>query len=167
MNILYAFLIALFVYPTIGTLLFALVENLKISTKVKILILTFGHPLLTAAIIWLICSTFNKEVAQTGLLFIAGSLLRVPFSDRKYLSTVVEKSGTVTIEYFSELLKRKTISLATADITDFTQSTSRRLIDKPEELSVTASNQTLKFKILDDTIKVGLQKTAAYIGLAL
>ena len=156
MNILYAFLIALLVYPSIGTLLFALVENLKASTKVKIIIVTFGHPLLTAAIIWLVCSTFNKEIAQSGVLFIAGSLLRIPFSDRKYLSKVVKKSGTVTIEYFSELLKRKTVSLTTSDITDFTQSTSRRLIGKPRELVVTLSNQTLEFKILDKTTEVSL-----------
>lgn len=156
MYILYAFLIALFVYPAIGTLLFAFVENLKVSTKVKISIMTFGHPLLTAAIIWFVCSTFNKEIAQSGVLFIAGSLLRIPFSDRKYLSTVVKNSGTVTIEYFSELLKRKTISLTTADITDITQSTSRRLIDKPSELVVTLSNQTLEFKILDKKTKVSL-----------
>lgn len=166
MNILYAFLITLIVYPTTGTLLFALVENLKTSTKAKVFIITFGHPLLTATIIWFICSAFSKEIAQTGILFVAGSLLRVPFSDRKYLSTVGEKSGAVTIEYFSELLRRKTISLTTSDITDFTQSTSRHLIDKPGELTVTAAKQTLKFKILDKTTKASLKQTAAYIGLA-
>ncbi len=156
MNVLYAFLITLVVYPTIGTLLFALVENLKTSTKMKISIMTFGHPLLTAIIIWFVCSTFNKEIAETGVLFVAGSLLRIPFSDRKYLSAVVKESGAVTIEYFSELLKRKTISLTTSDITGFTQSSSRKLIDKPSELTVIVSNETLKFKILDKTTKVSL-----------
>ena len=156
MNILYAFLITLIVYPTIGTLLFALVENLKASTKMKISIMTFGHPLLTAIILWFACSTFNKEIAETGVLFVAGSLLRMPFSDRKYLSAVVKESGAVTIEYFSELLKRKTISLTTSDITGFTQSSSRKLLDKPSELTVTVSNETLKFKILDKTTKVSL-----------
>jgi hypothetical protein len=156
MNILYAFLITLIVYPTIGTLLFALVENLKTSMQMKISIMTFGHPLLTAIIIWFVCSTFNKEIAETGVLFVAGSLLRIPFSDRKYFSTLVKESGAVTIEYFSELLKRKTINLTTSEITDFTQSTSRHLIDKPSELTVTISNQLLKFKILDKTTKVSL-----------
>lgn len=118
--------------------------------------MTFGHPLLTAAVIWFVCLTFNKEIAQSGVLFIAGSLLRIPFSDRKYFSTVVKNSGMITIEYFSELLKRKTISLTSSDITNFTQSTSRRLIDKPRELVVTLSNQTLEFKILDKTTKVSL-----------
>jgi hypothetical protein len=156
MNILYAFLITLIVYPTVGTLLFALVENLRTSTKMKISIMTFGHPLLTAIIIWVACSTFNKEIAETGALFVAGTLLRIPFSDRKYLSTVVKESGAVTIEYFSELLIRKTISLTTSEITDFKQSSSRHLIDKPSELTVTVSNQTMKFKILDKTTKVSL-----------
>ncbi|WP_153798838.1 hypothetical protein [Foetidibacter luteolus] len=118
--------------------------------------MTFGHPLLTAIIIWFVCSTFNKEIAETGVLFVAGSLLRIPFSDRKYLSAVVKESGAVTIEYFSELLKRKTISLTTSDITGFTQSSSRKLIDKPSELTVIVSNETLKFKILDKTTKVSL-----------
>lgn len=156
MNILYAFLITLMVYPTIGTLLFALVENLKTSTQMKISIMTFGHPLLTAIIIWFACSTFNKEIAQTGVLFVAGSLLRIPFSDRKYFSNLVKETGAVTIEYFSELLRRKTINLTTSEITDFTQSTSRHLIDKPSELTVTMANQILKFKILDKTTKVSL-----------
>ena len=156
MNILYAFLITLIVYPTIGTLLFALVENLKTSTKMKIFIMTFGHPLVTAIIMWIACSSFNKEIAEAGVLFVAGTLLRIPFSGRKYLSTVVKASGAVTIEYFSELLKRKTISLTTSDITEFAQSTSRHLIDKPSELVVIASNQILNFKILDKTTKVSL-----------
>lgn len=156
MNILYAFLITLLVYPTIGTTLFALVGNLKTSTKMKISIMTFGHPLLTGVIIWLVCSTFNRDIAETGVLFVAGTLLRIPFSDRKYFSTFVKESGAVTIEYVSELLKRKTISLTTSEITDLTQSTSRHLIDKPSELTVTLSNQILKFKILDKTTKVSL-----------
>lgn len=156
MNILYAFLIALLAYPIIGTLLFTLVENLKTSTKIKISIMTFGHPLLTGIAIWTICSTFSKEIAETGILFIAGTLLRIPFSDRKYFSTFVKESGAMTIEYFSELLIRKTISLTTSEITYFTQSTTRSLIDKPSELTVTTTNETLKFKILDKTTKVSL-----------
>ena len=154
MNILYAFLITLLVYPTIGTLLFALVENLKTSTKMKISIMTFGHPLLTGIVIWFVCSIFNKDIAETGILFVAGTLLRIPFSDRKYFSTVVKESGAVTIEYFSELLKRKTISLTASEIADFTQSPSLHLIDKPSELKVTTANQILKFKILDKTTQV-------------
>ena len=118
--------------------------------------MTFGHPLLTAIVIWCVCSAFNKDIAETGVLFVAGTLLRIPFSDRKYLSTVVKESGAVTIEYFSELLKRKTISLTTSEITDFTQSTSRNLINKPSELTVTRANQIFKFKILDKTTKVSL-----------
>lgn len=156
MNILYAVLITLFVYLTIGTLLFVFVEHLKTSIKIKISIITFGHPLLTAIVIWCICPAFNKDIAGTGVLLVAGTLLRIPFSDRKYFSTVVKESGAVTIEYFSELLKRKTIRLATSEITDFTQSPGRHLIDKPSELKVTRANQTLKFKILDKTTKVGL-----------
>ncbi|NTS40909.1 hypothetical protein HRG84_08315 [Flavisolibacter sp. BT320] len=156
MNILYAFLITIILYPAIGTILFALVENLKTSMQMKISIMTFGHPLLTASIIWLACSTFNKEIAMNGVVFVAGSLLRIPFSDKKYFSTYIKESGAVTIEYFSELLKRKTINLTTSEITDFTQSTSQNLIDKPSELTVTIANQILKFKILDKTTKVSL-----------
>lgn len=156
MNILYAFLIALIVYPIVGTLLFALVENLNTSLQVKISILTFGHPLLSAIIIWFVCSTFNKEIAETGVLFVAGSLLRIPFSDRKYFSTLVKESGVVTIEYFSELLKRKTINLTISEITGLTQSVGRNLIDKPSELTLSISNQHIRFKILDKTTKVNL-----------
>jgi len=156
MNILYAILVTLLVYPTIGTLLFALVENLKISTKLKVSIMTFGHPLLTGIVIWFVCSSFNKEIAETGVLFVAGSFLRIPFSDRKYFSTVVKESGAVTIEYFSELLKRNTIHLTISEITDFTQSTSRHLKDKPSELTVTTAKQIWKFKILDKKAKLGL-----------
>ena len=156
MNVLYAFIITLIVYPIIGTILFALVENLKTSTKIKISIMTFGHPLLTAIIIWLACSTFNKEIADTGVLFVAGTLLRIPFSDRKYLSSFVKESGAVTIEYFSELLIRKAIRLTTSEITAIKQSSSRQLIDKPSELTVTTSNQTIKFRILDKAAKVSL-----------
>jgi hypothetical protein len=100
MDILYAFLITLIVYPTVGTVVFGLVENLKASTTMKILILTFGHPLFTAIIIWFVCSTFNKELAETGVLFVAGSLLRIPFSNRKYFSAIVKNSGAVRIEYW-------------------------------------------------------------------
>ncbi|TWI77975.1 hypothetical protein IQ13_4218 [Lacibacter cauensis] len=156
MNILYALLIILIVHPTVGTLLFAYVENLRTSTKVKISIMTFGHPLLTAIIIWFACPIFNKEIAETAALFVAGTLLRLPFSQRKYFSTVVKESGAVTIEYFSELLIRKTIRLTTSEITDFKQLVSRHLIDKPSEMTVTIVNQTMKFILLDKTTKVSL-----------
>ncbi len=156
MNSLYAFLITLLVYPTIGTFLFALVENLKTSTKMKISIMTFGHPLLTGIAIWSVCSTFNNVIAETGVLFVAGTLLRIPFSDKRYFSTVVKESGTVVIEYYSELLRRKTIFLTTSEITDCTQSTSRHLIDKPSELTLTIPGQVLKFMILEKTTKVSL-----------
>jgi len=157
MNILYAVLIALIVYPVIGTLLFILVEYLKTATKIKILIMTFGHPILTGIVMWTICSTFNSEIAEMGVLFVAGTLLRIPFSDRKYFSAFVKEAGGVKIEYFSELLIHKTISLTTSEITNFTQSTTRSLIEKPSELIVTTSKETLKFKILDKTTKVSLQ----------
>jgi hypothetical protein len=156
MSILYAVLVTLLVYPATGTLLFALIENFKISIRMKISIITFGHPLLAAIIIWSVCSTFNKEIAETGVLFVAGTLLRIPFSDKKYFSTVVKESGAVTIEYFSELLKRNTISLLTSEITAFTQSSCRNIFDKPSELTVSVSNQTLKFKILDKNTRINL-----------
>ena len=156
MYILYAFLITLLVYPTIGTFLYALVESLKTSTKVKISIITIMHPLLTGFFIWFVCSFFNKEIAEAGVLCVAGTLLRLPFSDKKYFSTLVKDSGVVRIEYFSELIKRKTISLKTSEIIDLTQNKTTHLIDKPSELTVTLSNQVLTFKILDKTTQVFL-----------
>ena len=152
MNILYAFLITLLVYPVVGTLLFALVENLKTSIRVKVLILTFGHPVLTGVLIWLACSTFNREIAETGVLFIAGTFLRIPFSNRKYFATVIKDKGLVTIEFVTELLKRKTIQIAISEIKDISQSKSRSLINKPSELTLTLSNHALKFNILDKNL---------------
>lgn len=149
MNILYALLITLLVYSTFGTLLFALVENLKFSIELKVLILTFGHPLLSGVFIWLLCSTFNQGIAETGVLFVAGTFLRLPFSDIKYFSSLIKGSGVVKIEYVTELLKRKTIQIEVSDVKDFKQSTSRHLIDKPSELTVTLSTKSLIFKILD------------------
>ncbi|MFC0773263.1 hypothetical protein [Terrimonas alba] len=149
MNVLYAFLITLVVYPILGTLLFALVENLKTSIKLKVLILTFGHPLLSGIFIWLVCSTFNREIAEIGVLFVAGTFLRIPFSDRKYFSNLIRESGVVTIEYVTELLKRRTVQIIISEVKDFRQSKSRHLIDKLSELTVTLPTEILTFKILD------------------
>jgi hypothetical protein len=157
MTILYAVLITLVVYPTIGTLLFAWVENLNTSTKIKIAIITFGHPLLAGIVIWSLCPAFNRQIAEAGVLLIAGTLLRLPFSDRKYFSAIIKESGAVTIEYFSELLKRKTVHLTTSEITDFTRSTGRRLVDKPAQLNMFIANQTiLTFIILEKTASESL-----------
>src|SRR3954468_20323905 len=101
MNLLYAFLIALLVYSTFGTLVFALVENLKMSIKLKILIVTFGHPLLTGIFIWFACSSFNRDIAETAVSFVAGTILRIPFYPRKYFLRLVKESENVTIEYMS------------------------------------------------------------------
>ena len=149
MNILYAFVITLLVYPIFGTLVLILVENLRVSLNLKILILTFGHPILAAIFIWLLCSMFNPEIAKTGVLIVGGSLLRIPFSDRKYFSSLARESGVLTITYVSELLKRKVIKIDISEIKGLTQSKSDRLIDKPSELLVTLPNQTLSFKILE------------------
>lgn len=156
MNILYAILITLLVYPTLGTLLFSLVENLKIPIKGKVLILTFGHPLLSGVFIWLVCSTFNREVAEIGVLLIAGTFLRIPFSDRKYFSKFIKESGKVTIEYVTELLKVKTVQISISEIKDFKQPKSRNLIDMPSELRVTLPTQSLIFKILDKNRRITL-----------
>jgi hypothetical protein len=118
--------------------------------------LTFGQPLLTALTIWFACSTFNKEIAETGALFAVGPLINVPFSNRKYFSALIKNSDIVTIEYISELVARKTVELTTSKITDCAQSTSQSLIDKPSELIVSMSNEILKFQILDKTTKVSL-----------
>src|SRR5215813_4865427 len=105
MNILYGFLTTLLLYPTFGTLLSALVVNLKTSTRLKVLIMTFGHPVVTGVFIWLLCSPFNREIAETGVVAIAGTLLRIPFSDKKYFSKLIKEQGFVIIEYMTELSK--------------------------------------------------------------
>lgn len=156
MNILFAVLLTLFVYPIFGTLLSLLVENLKISINGKILILTFGHPLLTATFIWLLCYSFNQEIAETGVLLVAGTLLRIPFSDRKYFSNLIKGSGGVTIEYVTELLKTKKVQISISEIKNFAQSKNRYLIDKPSELKVTLPTQNLTFKILDKNRNITL-----------
>lgn len=156
MNILYALLLTALIYPAIGTILFAVVENSSIRTAMKITILTFGHPLLTGIIIWLAGSALNREIAEVGVLLVAGTLLRIPFSNRKYFSSVIKEPGVITIKYFSELLKRKSISWNTADMIGYTQSASRSLLVKPTELTITLKNKVLKFVILDKTTKVSL-----------
>jgi len=157
MNIFfYAFLIVLFIHPIFGTLLFVLVENLKIAVKAKVIIVTFGHSLFTAIFIWLVCSTFNKEMGETAVFLVAGSLLRVPFSDRKYFLTLTIESGVISIEYFTELLNRKVIKLTNSEILRFEQSVSQKFIEKPSELVVTSETQNLTFQILDKTTKVSL-----------
>ncbi len=156
MNILYAFLITLLVYPTFGTLLFALVENWETSINRKVLLLTFGHPLLSGLFIWLVGSTFNAEITETGVLFVAGTFLRMPFSDRKYFSNLIKELGVVTVEYVTELLKHKTVQIKISEVKDFTQTKNRHLIDKPSELTVTLSTQSLIFKILDKNRNITL-----------
>jgi len=88
--------------------------------------------------------------AKTGLVFVAGTFLRIPFSDRKYLTNFIRESGGVTIEFMSELLRRKTVKVAVSEIKNFEQSKSLRLIEKPSELTVTSSTQTLTSTILDN-----------------
>jgi len=157
MNLLYAFLIAIIIYVAMGTLFFALVEKLRISVKLKVLIMTLGHPLASATLLWFGCSIFNQTIAEYSVLFVCGSLLRTPFSSVKYFSNYVEDLGTVSIEYFSELMQKKTIQLRAAEIETISQDDAKRLIDKPSYLIVSLPNQTLKFKILD-RIQIDLSK---------
>lgn len=149
MNFVFAGLITLIIYPFSGTFLYALVEQLKISIKLKVFIVTFIHPLVGATIIWTICSTFNRDIAETGVLFMAGAFFRIPFSKKKYLANLLKESEAVTVEYVTELLRLRTIRIASSEITDFNQSKSIRLIDKPSGLTINLLEETLTFEILD------------------
>lgn len=156
MNILYAILITLLVYPIVGTLLFVITENLNASIEVKVFIMTFGHPILAGILIWILGSLFNEEIAKVGVLLVIGTLLRIPFSGKKYFSNIKKESGQVTLEYLSELLRRKRITLATSEIRQVSQSKIKNLFDKPSTLSVALQDQTLKFMVLDKTRKIFL-----------
>lgn len=121
----------------------------------KVSIITYGRPLLGAVVVWLACAPFDKEIAELTVLLVAGTLLRIPFSEKKYFSSLAKETGTVTIEYFSELLQRKTIILTRAEITSFEQSTSSRFLDKPSGLTVSIPQEVLEFTLLNK-IKVSL-----------
>ena len=111
--------------------------------------MTFGHPVVTGVFIWLLCSPFNREIAETGVVAIAGTLLRIPFSDKKYFSKLIKEQGFVIIEYMTELSKRKHVELTISEIKDFSQSRNRYLIDLPSELIATLPDRTLIFSVLD------------------
>ena len=149
MNLLYATLFVIVVYPGFGTLLLALLPNLQVSIKLKILILTFIHPALTALFIWLVFSPFNRDIAQTGVVLTCGSYLGIFSSRRKYYLNLVKETGSITIEYFTQILKRKVVKIDITEIKEFSQSRSKRIIDQPSELEVTLDSQTLTFTILD------------------
>ena len=156
MNVLYAFLITLIVYPIIGTLLFTVVENLKTSIKLKVFVMTFGHPLLSGVLIWLMFSTFNRGVADIAVLFVTGTILRTLFSDRKYFSDIIKKPGVITVKYVTELLRSKSVQIVVSEIKDLKQSKSKNLIDKPSELIVSLPTKSLTFKILDKNLDISI-----------
>ncbi len=156
MNVLYALLITLIVYPIIGTLLFAVVENLKVSIKLKVFIMTFGQPLFGGVLIWLLCSTFNRDIADTAVLFVAGTILRTPFSDRKYFTDIIKEPGIITIKYVTELLRSKSVQIIVSEIKELKQSKSKNLIDKPSELTVLLLTHSLTFKILNKNLDISI-----------
>ena len=148
MNLFWALLILFVLYPLCGTLLFALVEKLTVPKKGKVLIMTLGHPILTAFTIWVTCSPFNNEIAVTGILAVAGSMLRVPFSNIKYFCKLHTKGNAISIDYLNPLLKHKTIEITLEQIEKFSLSTSKRLINKPTILELTIADETIKFYTL-------------------
>jgi hypothetical protein len=143
-----------------GTLFFFLVEKLSVSVKLKVLLVTLGHPLVTIIILWFGCSFFSQPIAEFSVAFVCGTLLRIPFSDVKYFLRLVEDSETVSIEYFSELMQKKKIELKATDIERISQSDGRRLIDKPSDLTVSLPDQILTFKILK---KISLKLDSKYL----
>jgi hypothetical protein len=152
MKIAYALIITLVVYPLLGTLLFGLLEKISISIWAKVLILTLGHPLLTGVILWYGCSLFNHEIAETCVLLVGGSLLRVPFSDRRYFSRFTRDSKSLTIEYITPLMFRRTAEIPLTEIQAVKQSANARVIDKPLTLTLTTTDKTIEFDVLDKDI---------------
>lgn len=156
MNVIGALLITFIIYPVFGTLLFALMEQLSTTVKMKVAIMTFGHPLLAGIIIWLICSAFNEQMALTGVLLVTGFMIRGAFSDRKYLLAFEKDSESVIISYYTEILIKKTMRLTTAEITEITLPVKQRLIYKPSVLTVTKADKELKFIELSKIPEVSL-----------
>ncbi|HEX7846718.1 MAG TPA: hypothetical protein VF476_13030 [Chitinophagaceae bacterium] len=149
MTIVYALLITLVVYPLLGTFLFFLVEKMNMPIKAKVFILSLGHPILAGIIVWFGCLMFSREIAETAVLLVAGSLLRLPFSGRKYFQSLMKDPEIIIINYVTPIMRMKSVRIPLTAMQELSYSKSKNFIDKPSRLTIKFTDQIITIDILN------------------
>ena len=152
MTIFWNILTVLVLHPIFGTLMYAVMEKSSIPKKWKILLLTFGHPVITCLAVWILLSLFNRDTT-TALFFMVGVLLRSAFSNSKYFVKLDRTEKEISINYISPLLRNRIIIIPVSRIQNSSVSTAKGLYDKPSIYNINLTDETIRFYVLDQVTK--------------
>jgi hypothetical protein len=153
MKALLAILIDLIVYPVFGTLMFAILDRVRISVKAKAAVVCYGHPILTGLLVWLCIFSLDREVATIATLFIAGSLLWTPFRGFRFLTGLHKSDSEITIKFLTSYLSTKTLIITRNAISSYELSAGRTVLSKPTVLKLTTSENEIKLFVFDPDVQ--------------
>src|SRR5215218_10400018 len=118
--------------------------------RVKVFLLTFGIPILFGLIIFSMFSTIEPfSKLFFGIVIIVGILIRILFTERRYVENFNVVKGRLQIQYFNSFLKAKTALLDVQEIMDFEIVRANWLLGYPAAINIKDKNGWKEFHIID------------------
>jgi len=155
MHIFIFIITAMLLYPILGTVFCIFFTFLKSDNqKLKIIVLTFFHPLIYTAILWLIFpSIFNYSLLWLVFYLLAVLIRDIVFNNTKYLLNLTITNESISIDYINSFLKRKSLDISIANIKEIELSSMKTIWDYPALLRYDHDfYNNYKFLILDKKI---------------
>lgn len=177
MGSIYVLLFTLLLYIFFGTIVDVFVATDSSAqlfrVKTKVFFNTFVAPLIFGFVILFVILTDNKAFSIFfGAGLIIGSIGRVFFRERKYLTSLILDNSHLEISYLTPLIKTKTSRLNLTGIANSEIEKANWLIDYPAAINVKSNGEWMKFYLIDKRLKSAIQnkvdevKKSAQVGLA-
>src|SRR5215217_856248 len=118
--------------------------------RVKVFFLTFGMPVLVGSIIFYVIHTgkpfFNLFI---GIGIVVGSLIRILFTERRFVESFTIANGRLRIQYFNSFLKTKTALFDVNEIIDFEITRPNWFVEYPAAINIKDKDGWKEFHFID------------------
>jgi len=126
--------------------------------KAKILLLTFGLPILVGTICLAVLTPFDSTIdIIVGIAILLSVLIRIFFNQRKYISKFVISDSDLTINSLSPFLRNASDKFPFSSITDIEFTRANWIAEYPAELNIKLNGKWLTYLILEKELRYELQ----------
>lgn len=165
MDSIYILLFTLLLYVFFGKIVDVFISTKTpaklLRIKIKVFFHTFVAPIIFAFVILFVLLTDNKAFnIFFGCGLILGSLIRIFYTDRNYLTEFRINKDLLNIDYLTPFLKAQSRQFNLIDISTIEIVKANWLIDYPASVNVRHKKDWLKFEIIDKKLIAGIQKDA-------
>lgn len=156
--LLFLLLLNIFFGTIVDMIMLTLLSTQVLRIKIKVIYHTFVAPIIFGLAFFFAFLTNYKGVNIIfGAFLIIGTLIRIFYDQKKYLTDFKVGKLQLEINYLSFLLKEKHQNLHLTDISYMDLAKANKLIDYPASLSIKHKGTWLKFHLNDKELKKIIQ----------